>query len=88
MYITPDRSSVTFLKSNFSGTSIGGEDLDTEGYVGTANGCSENNIINCIPINHKKIKLEFRNYNFGKIRFVIEYINSKIKDYYIEEICI
>ena len=42
----------------------------------------KDNIINCIPINHKKIKLEFRNYNFGKIRFVIEYINSKIKDYY------
>tara|TARA_B100000795_G_C22715874_1_gene405433 strand:- start:438 stop:854 length:417 start_codon:yes stop_codon:yes gene_type:complete len=39
-------------------------------------------IINCIPINHKKINLEFHNYKIGKIKFVIEYIDKRIKDYY------
>tara|TARA_A100001011_G_C14251513_1_gene818118 strand:- start:1300 stop:1713 length:414 start_codon:yes stop_codon:yes gene_type:complete len=42
----------------------------------------KDNIVNCIPVNHKKIKLIIHKYKFGKINFVIEYIDNKIRDYY------
>ena len=42
----------------------------------------KDNIVNCIPVNHKKITLKIHKYKFDKINFNIEYIDDKIKDYY------
>lgn len=42
----------------------------------------KDNIVNCIPVNHKKITLKIHKYKFGKINFVVEYIDNKIRDYY------
>jgi len=42
----------------------------------------KDNIVNCIPVNHKKITLKIHKYKFEKINFVVEYIDNKIRDYY------
>jgi hypothetical protein len=56
--------------------------LDNSNLYIQKNSFIKDSVVNCIPMNHKKIELEIHKYKFEKINFVIEYINNKIKDYY------